>query len=139
MDAPSINLNTLIAGQQNIVKAINGLNTAIGALNALITTLNTEVTAIATTLAAAFPLPLTGSTTYNPGTIANGAQAVTTVSVAGAVLGNYANSSFSLDLQGCTKTTYMSAADTVTVVIYNGTVAPVTISSGTLKVSVRTT
>ncbi len=73
------------------------------------------------------------STTWAPGVIAAGSQATTTLTVSGAALGDLTLGSFSLSLQGCLFSLYVSAANTVTAVIYNGTGSSVTIGSGTLK------
>lgn len=117
MDAPSLfNLNTLVAAVQNAVKAINGLNV---------------------TLMGAFPVPLTSSTTWDPPSVGSGASTSTTVTVAGAALGNYVSVSFSLDLQGMNLTGSVSAADTVTVVLANLTGGAVDLGSGILTVVVR--
>jgi hypothetical protein len=74
------------------------------------------------------------SATFNPPSIAAAGQTTTTVTCAGAVLGDYATASFSLDQQGITLGAYVSAADTVTVVFRNGTAGPIDLGSGTLRV-----
>jgi hypothetical protein len=81
---------------------------------------------------------LTGSKTYDPGSLADGVGETTTVTVTGAALGDYAEASFSLDLAGLQLTAYVSAADTVTVRFQNETGAgPVDLGSGTLRARVR--
>jgi len=79
---------------------------------------------------------LTGSTTYDPGSLADGGGATTTVTVTGAALGDFALASFSLDLQGVLMTAYVSAADTVSVRFQNETTGIVDLLSGTLRASV---
>ncbi len=79
---------------------------------------------------------LTGSKTYDPPSINNGAQAQTTVTVTGAAIGNVAMAAFSLDLQGMTISAAVSAADTVTVTIRNNTGGGIDLASGTLSASV---
>ena len=74
--------------------------------------------------------------TWNPDSIANGASASTTVTVSGAALGDYAVASFSLDLSGLTLSAYVSATNTVTVVLSNLTGAAVNLASGTVSVLV---
>jgi len=74
--------------------------------------------------------------TWNPDSIANGSSASTTVTVSGAALGDYAIVSFSLDLSGLTLSAYVSAANTVTVVLSNLTGAAVNLASGTVSVLV---
>lgn len=77
------------------------------------------------------------SKTYDPGSIASGAQITTTVTTTGAAMGDFVQASFSLDLAGLTLTAYVSAADTVTVVLVNHTVGAVDLASGTLRVRVQ--
>lgn len=89
------------------------------------------------TFADAFPSILTSSATYNPPSIADKASASTTVTCAGAALGDTAAASFSLDLTGLILTAYVSAANTVTCVFGNLTGGAVDLGSGTLKVEVR--
>lgn len=77
---------------------------------------------------------LTGSATYDPPSLADGAGASTTVTVTGAVLGDYAVASFSLSTQGITVTANVTAADTVTVRFQNETTGVIDLASGTLRV-----
>lgn len=88
------------------------------------------------TIAAAFPPNLTSSATWDPPNLASGASQLTTVAVSGAVLGQNARASFSLDLAGTTLVAYVSAAGVVTVVQNNLTGGAVNLASGTLKVFV---
>lgn len=78
----------------------------------------------------------TGSATYNPGNLVDGAGETTTVTVTGAALGDYASCSFSNDLQGITTTAWVSAADTVSVRFQNETGGAVNLASGTLRARV---
>lgn len=81
---------------------------------------------------------LTGSKTFNFTSVADGAQTTTTVTVTGAALGDYVTGvSVGVDLAGCVLTGYVSAADTVTVVLRNGTGGAVDLASTTLRVLVR--
>lgn len=140
MDGPptsgqQFSLQTLVAVIQNAVQAQNLIATNIKALNA------TELSFFTSLLAAftvAFPAPLTGSAVFDPPSISSGDSSATTVSVAGAVLGNFVQLSFNLDLQGLTLDGYVSAADTVTAVFSNLTGSPVDLASGTLKARVTT-
>lgn len=100
---------------RQIVEAINNLNASI---------------------VAAFPEPLTGSATWNPASVADKASTSTTVTVAGAVLGDRCEASFSLSLSGMTLSAYVSAADTVTCVLENLTGGAVDLGSGTVRVFV---
>jgi hypothetical protein len=79
---------------------------------------------------------LTGSATYDPASLADGAGATTTVTVTGAALGDFALASFSLDLQGILLTAYVSAADTVSVRFQNETTGTIDLGSGTLRARV---
>ena len=78
---------------------------------------------------------LSATATYDPPSIAAGAQTTTTVTVNGAALGDEVTCSFDKDLQGMQMTAYVSATDTVTVVIRNGTGGAIDLASGTLRVS----
>ena len=79
----------------------------------------------------------TGSSVYDPASLADGHGVTTTFSVAGAALGAFVDVSFSLDLQGVSITAWVSATDTVSVRFQNETGAPVDLSSGTIKVRAR--
>lgn len=79
---------------------------------------------------------LTGSATYDPASLADGAGATTTVTVAGALAGDYAAASFSNDLQGVTLTAWVSAADTVSVRFQNESGGVLDLASGTLRAKV---
>lgn len=85
----------------------------------------------------ATPKVFNGSATYDPGSLADGAGVTTTVTVTGAALGDYAEASFSLDLQGITLTAWVSAADTVSVRFQNETTGTLDLASGTLRARVR--
>lgn len=120
----------LFSVQQNIVLAINTLQQ---------TSIKSTASIVAAIEGLTPVVPLTSSVTYDPPSIASGAQTTTTVTVAGAALGSYAKASFSLDLAGLILTSYVSSANTVTVIFANLTVAPVDLASGILKVSVSLT
>jgi hypothetical protein len=79
---------------------------------------------------------LTGSATYDPSNLIDGAGETTTVTVTGAALGDYAEASFSLDLQGITVTAWVSAANTVSVRFQNETGGTIDLGSGTLRARV---
>lgn len=79
----------------------------------------------------------TGTATWNPASVAAGAQTTTTVTVTGAKLGDRVDVSFSLDLQGQQLTGYVSAANTVTAVLRNGTAGAIDLASGTLRARIR--
>lgn len=77
--------------------------------------------------------PCVGSATYDPASLVDGAGATTTVTVPGAALGDFAQASFSLDLQGITLTAWVSAANTVSVRFQNETTGTLDLGSGTLR------
>ena len=74
--------------------------------------------------------------TWNPASVAAGSKISTTVTVSGASLGDFVLASFSLDLQELTLTCYVSASNTVEVVLANLTGSAVDLASGTLAVIV---
>lgn len=73
-----------------------------------------------------------GSASVTPGAISNGATYTATISVT-AALGDYTQGSFSLDLQGCTVSAYISASNTAKVIITNNTGGSVTLGAGTAR------
>lgn len=79
---------------------------------------------------------LSGSTTYDPPSLADAAGTTTTVTVTGAALGDFALASFSLSLQGLMQSAEVTATDTVTVSLFNKTGGTLDIASGTLKARV---
>lgn len=78
----------------------------------------------------------TGTATWDPASVAAGAQVTTTVTVTGAALGDPVAVGFSLDLQGMQLTGYVSATNTVTCVLRNGTAGALDLASGTLRATV---
>jgi len=83
-------------------------------------------------------LVFNGSVTYDAPSIASGTQATTTVTVTGAALGDFVDSiSLGADAAGMQLSGYVSAANTVTVVLKNDTGAAVNLASTTLSVEVR--
>jgi hypothetical protein len=78
-----------------------------------------------------------GSATYDPANLVDGAGVTTTVTVTGAALGDYALVSFSLDLQGVTVTSWVSSANTVSVRFQNESGGAMDLASGTLRARVK--
>lgn len=78
---------------------------------------------------------------YNPPSLVVGAaSAISTLAVTGAALGDFAEASFSLDMQGLTIQAWVSAADTVSYMTVNPSGNPtgtVDLASGTLRLRVR--
>lgn len=83
------------------------------------------------------PSQLTGSATYDPPSLVDGAGVTTTVTVTGANLGDLAHVSFGLDLQGILMTAYVSSANTVSVRFQNETTGTLDLASSTLRVRVQ--
>lgn len=108
--------------------------TAVGFQGWVCTTAGTDLAAVWTIYGRT---ELLGSTTYDPPSLADGAGTTTTVTVTGATLGDFADVSFSRDLQGISVTAYVSAADTVSVRFQNETGGTIDLASGTLRVKVR--
>jgi hypothetical protein len=80
---------------------------------------------------------LTGSATYDPGSLGDGAGVTTTVTATGAVPGDFVEGvSFSNDLSGITVTAYVSSGDTVSVRFQNESGGTLDLASGTLSVRV---
>ena len=85
---------------------------------------------------------LKGSETWDPGNVVDGEMVSNDVTVTGAVLGDYAIASFSLDVADLVLDAQVTATDTVTVTLTNdGIGAGVDLSEGTLyfRVFRRTT
>ncbi|WP_292601272.1 hypothetical protein [Mesorhizobium sp.] len=77
---------------------------------------------------------LSGSVTYDAPSIAAGAEVTTTVTVTGASLGDAVlGMSDGVDQAGLTISGYVSAANTVTAVVRNGSAAPVDLATATLR------
>lgn len=83
------------------------------------------------------PIAIEGSATYDPISLVDGAGVTTTVTVTGAALGDYAEASFSLDLQGITLTAWVSASNTVSVRFQNESGGTLDLASGTLRARVK--
>ena len=78
-----------------------------------------------------------GSATFNPVSLDNSIGESTDVTCTGAAPGDYAEASFSLDLQGITMTAAVKSANIVTVRFQNGTGGTINLASGTLRVRTR--
>jgi len=80
---------------------------------------------------------LYGEADFTPVLIAAGAQITTTVTVTSSILGYTVRTSYDKDLALITMTSYVSAADTVTVILFNGTVGGITPAAGRLRCDVK--
>lgn len=132
-----VDLNTLVAAIQNSVQAQNLIATRLASVITALTAQTAAIVAQTAAITTAFPPPLTSSATWDPPSLVSGASESQTIAVAGAVLGQLVQASFSLDLQGMSLIGYVSAANTVTVVLSNLTGGTLDLGSGTLKVSVK--
>lgn len=81
--------------------------------------------------------PLQGTATFDPPSLADGAGTTTTVTVAGAALGDFASAAFSATTAGITVTAWVSAANTVSVRFQNESGGTLDIASGTLTARVQ--
>jgi hypothetical protein len=79
---------------------------------------------------------LIGSATWDPGSISDGDEEATDVTVTGAELGDYALASFSLDVTDLVLDAQVTASNTVTCVLANNTGGAVNLDSGTVYVRV---
>jgi len=84
---------------------------------------------------------LKGSATWDAASIADGDEEAKAVTVTGAVLGDYAKASLSIDIIDLVLNAQVTAADTVTCVLANNTGAAIDLASATVYVRVfrRTT
>jgi hypothetical protein len=80
---------------------------------------------------------LEGSVTYDAPSIGASGTTTTTLTVTGAALGDYAVCSFGVSLSGLMAAAYVSAADTVTVALFNPTAGAIDLASTTLRARVR--
>ena len=73
---------------------------------------------------------------WNPGSMSDGSSASTTVSVAGAKLGDFVMHTHEVDVSDLTSTATVTSADTVTVVLNNATGGAVDLADHTVRVKV---
>jgi hypothetical protein len=84
------------------------------------------------------PYWLTATATWDPASVADGAVVSTTVTVTGAAVGEPCVAGLTtMTTTNMTITAYVSAANTVTVVIFNKSGGAVDLGSGTLRVAVQ--
>jgi hypothetical protein len=76
---------------------------------------------------------LYGSATYDAASLADGVGATTTITVTGAVVGDFVLVSHGVDVSGITVTGYVSAADTVSVRLQNESGGTLDLASSTLR------
>ena len=80
---------------------------------------------------------LAGSGASSGATLGAGVTTTRTITVTGAVLGDYAIASFSVDMGALSISANITAANTATVVIANNTSGGITFSAGTVYVSAQ--
>lgn len=98
----------------------------------ILQSLLTDITAVRTPLAGV----LSGSTTWDAGSIADGDEEAKDVTVTGAALGDFVLASLSIDVADLVLVANVTAANTVTAILANNTGAAVDLASGTLRVRV---
>lgn len=81
---------------------------------------------------------LNGSDTIDPASVDAAGTATSTITVEGATVGSYVLVAPPYDLQGLVCSGYVSADDTVTIVLFNPAAAAVDLPSGEWKVKVLT-
>jgi hypothetical protein len=79
---------------------------------------------------------LAGSVSFDPPLLEPGGAAVAVVPVAGAILGDFAVASFSLDARGVTVSAAVTAPDVVSVTLHNHLRAPLDLAAGTIRAKV---
>lgn len=82
------------------------------------------------------PLQFLGNKPYNPPSLVDGSGTTTAVTVTGAIPGDFAEASFTKDLQGITVTAWVSATGIVSVRFQNETGGTVDLTQGRLRVRV---
>lgn len=117
--------------------AATGANARAGAFDGAVT-INGALTATTISNAAgALVAAITATTNWNPPAVASDGFVATTLTVAGAAIGNPVSAGFtSLDNANVTIHAHVSAANTVRVMIHNKTGASVDLAAGTLRVAV---
>jgi len=83
-----------------------------------------------------FEKVLNETATVDPASVGAGASITFTITVEGAVLGDYCLVAPPYSLQGLVMSASVTAADTVTVVLYNPTAGAIDLASGDWKVKV---
>ncbi len=79
---------------------------------------------------------ISGSDTWDPGSIADGDEEAKEVTATGAALGDFVLASFSLDVSDLVLNAQVTAADTVTCILANNTGGAIDLGSGTISVRV---
>jgi hypothetical protein len=132
-----LDVNTGITHNNSFIRLARSLSIPTGNVNAndFITLL--RLGGIWFEQSRSFPVQAAGIATYDPPSLADGIGATTTVAVTDAALGDFAEASFSLDLQGITVTAWVSSAGVVSVRFQNETGGLLDLASGTLRATVR--
>lgn len=80
---------------------------------------------------------LNATTTYDPPSIADKSSTLSSgITITGAALGNYVQVGAPYDLQGLSATAYVSATNTVKILLVNNTGGAVDLASGTWKIRI---
>lgn len=120
---------TTLQGQVTALQGqVSGLLVAVSSLQAADVSLDARLDALEAVLS--------GSASSDLASIAIGGSATQVVPVPGALMGDFALGSCSLDIVGLGITAYVSAADTVTLVLNNNTAGAVDLASATFRARV---
>ena len=141
LSATTSEVSILTTKTLNIVDdgALEIAGTAITATAAELNTACDGITATAAEINRVCDGSLSGSRSYDLPNISSVAgHATFTISVSGATLGDFSLVSANISLQGLNVTSYVSAAGTVTVVVYNHTGSDVNLASTTWNAKVLT-
>lgn len=122
--ARKINKST-VHNPNELVKLLEALDTEIDALRSLANEVRTDRGTI-----------LTGTDSWNPGSIGDTDEAVKEVTVTGAALGDIAIASFSLDVEDLAIVAAVTATNTVTVQLGNWTGGAIDLATGTVTAMV---
>jgi len=108
-----------------LVRLLEAIDTELDALRTLANEVRTDRATI-----------LTGTTTWNPGNLADGAGETKAVTVTGAALGDIAIACLDKDISEMVISAHVSAADTVEVRLQNETTGAVDVADGNVYVMV---
>ena len=122
--------------QQGNVESREGVRNAVRRLYTWFTDFIDKLIAVLTDINSEIS-ELYGEADFTPVLIGAGLQITTTVTVTSSILGYTVRTSYDKDLALITMTSYVSADDTVTVVMFNGTVGGITPAAGRLRCYVK--
>lgn len=112
------------------MKFLKSLGFALVAAAALLAVMPVQVAQ------ASEPAPFYCSKTYDPASLTTLTQTSTTITCPGVTLGDYVQVSFSVTQALVTFTGYVSAANTVTILVVNGSAGTLDVATGTVRARV---